>query len=104
MTAASLRNDLQKLGFCEAIFGRRRLYLAPGIAAHAAACGCYLVPIGNSAVWGVGTRGGTLGVAIAGLPPMFARRCRRGGLMRFMVSEIYAGLAPRPLCELVVTA
>ncbi len=27
----------------------------------------------------------------------FARRYRRGGLMRFVVSELYAGLVPRPL-------
>jgi hypothetical protein len=104
MTAAALRNDLAKLGFCEAVFGHRRLYLAPTVAAHAPAIDRHLAAIGKSPVSGLGNRRGTVSVAIAGLPPMFARRSRRGGILRFLISEIYTGLAPRPLRELVVTA
>jgi 3-deoxy-D-manno-octulosonic acid kinase len=104
MTATALMNDLAELGFCEAVFGHRRLYLAPSVAMHAPAINCHLAAIGKLPARGLGNRRGTVRVEIAALPPMFARRCRRGGMMRFLVSEAYTGLVPRPLRELVVTA
>jgi len=104
MTAATLKNELVKLGFREAIFGHRRLYLAPDVAPHALTIDRHLAAIAKAPASGLGNRRSAVSLAIAGLPPMFARRYRRGGMMRFLVSEVYAGLAPRPLQELMVTA
>jgi Lipopolysaccharide kinase (Kdo/WaaP) family len=102
---AALRGELAKMAFHEAVFGRRRLYLAEAIATHAELINRTLTSTrfggGEPAA---GNRRSAVALNIAGLPPMFARRYRRGGLMRFLVSELYAGLVPRPLHELMVTA
>jgi hypothetical protein len=101
---AALRGELARLDFREAVFGRRRFYLAPAIAAHAELINHHLTSTRVGAEPAAGNRRSAFALMIAGLPPMFARRYRRGGLMRFLVSELYAGTAPRPLHELMITA
>ncbi len=97
-----MRGELANLDFREAVYGRRRLYLAGAIAGQAEAINRHLRArcAGEQAA---GNRRSAMAFTIADLPPMFARRYRRGGLMRFLVSELYAGLVPRPLRELMVT-
>ncbi len=102
--AAALRAELVRLGFEETALGRRRLYLAPEIAADAELINRNLTPSRPATEQGAGNRRSAFPLTTAGLPPMFVRRYRRGGLMRFLVSELYAGTLPRPLHELMVTA
>ncbi len=104
MTAASLRNELEGLGFTEAVFGRRRLYVVRQFADQVQMIDRHLSSLDPSGLAGAGNRRSAVAVTIDGLPPMFARRSRRGGLMRFLLSELYLGFAPRPLHELVVNA
>ncbi len=104
MKAAALRAELVRLGFQETALGRRRLYLAPKIAADAELINRNLTSSRPATEQGAGNRRSAFALTIAGLPPMFARRYRRGGLMRFLVSELYAGTSPRPLHELMITA
>jgi 3-deoxy-D-manno-octulosonic acid kinase len=104
MTAAALKDELTRLRFLETAVGRLRFYLTPGLAPHAAALAGHLAALQRSPAAGLGNRRSALPLTAAGLPPMFARRSRRGGMMRFVSAEIYAGLAPRPLHELAITA
>ncbi|HKD67150.1 MAG TPA: lipopolysaccharide kinase InaA family protein [Candidatus Binataceae bacterium] len=105
MRTATLRRELAELAFNEAGFGRRQIYLAIEIASHAELISQHLTSAhGRGKELPAGNRRSAVGLTIAGLPPMFVRRYRRGGLMRFLVSELYAGTMPRPLHELMVTA
>ena len=52
---------------------------------------------------GAGNRGSAFRVHLAGGLEIFARRARRGGLVRFFLSDIYVGTNPRPLSELATT-
>jgi Lipopolysaccharide kinase (Kdo/WaaP) family len=101
---AAIRGELARLGFDQAVFGRRRLYLAPAIAGRAQAIEQRLSSNAADAAPALGNRRSAVAMTISGLPPMFVRRYRRGGLMRFVIAELYAGLVPRPLHELMVTA
>ncbi len=96
MTLAALREELGRLGFEEQTIGRNRFYLAEPIFQHLSSIA--------GRVEGAGNRRGAVALNVKGLPPMYARRSRRGGLMRFVVSELYAGAVPRPLHELMITA
>jgi len=104
LTIATLRGELAELSFHEQIFLRRRLYLASAIFGHAEAIERHLTSPTARAPQAVGNRRSAIPLTIEGLPPIFARRYRRGGLMRFLVAELYAGRVPRPLHELLVTA
>jgi 3-deoxy-D-manno-octulosonic acid kinase len=101
---ATVRGQLAALAFREVVFGRRRLYLAGEIANHAEAINRYLISAPRAGEQAAGNRRSAIALTIADLPPMFARRYRRGGLMRFVVAELYAGLVARPLRELMVAA
>ena len=104
MAPAQLKNELAELGFREAGFDRRRLYVAHQLAGQAQMIERHLISLDPSAEGAVGNRSSAVAIALDDLPPMFVRRYRRGGLMRFLVADLYAGLVPRPLCELVVNA
>ncbi|HEY6394945.1 MAG TPA: lipopolysaccharide kinase InaA family protein, partial [Candidatus Binataceae bacterium] len=62
-----------------------------------------LASLGSGHESGAGNRRSGFALTIEGAPPLFARRLRRGGLMRFLVSETFFGFSPRPLRELEVT-
>jgi lipopolysaccharide kinase (Kdo/WaaP) family protein len=100
---AALREALAQLDFQEIVLGRSRFYLAQQIAGDPESISRHLKPIAAGAP-AAGNRRSAMRLNIAGLPPMYARRSRRGGLMRYLVSELYAGIVPRPLRELVITA
>ncbi|MGO9059856.1 MAG: lipopolysaccharide kinase InaA family protein [Candidatus Binataceae bacterium] len=104
MAPAKLRNELAELGFREAVFGRRCLYLTSQLADRAQMIERRLTSLDPSGAGAAGNRRSAMAITMDNLPPMFARRYRRGGLMRFLVAELYTGLTPRPLRELVVNA
>jgi Lipopolysaccharide kinase (Kdo/WaaP) family len=51
---------------------------------------------------GEGNRGGGFRISLAGGLDVFVRRARRGGAIRFVLSDVYLGLKPRPIRELLV--
>jgi hypothetical protein len=104
VTIATVRGELAKLSFHEQVFGPRRLYLASAIAGQAQTIEQCLTSAHAGGELPAGNRRSAVPLRVAGLAPMFVRRYRRGGLMRFLVSELYAGAVPRPLQELLVTA
>lgn len=53
---------------------------------------------------GAGNRASGYRISLDGGPELFARRARRGGMMRFLLDETFFGLKPRPLEELKVAA
>jgi Lipopolysaccharide kinase (Kdo/WaaP) family len=101
---AILIDELAEMGFRETVSDRSRLYLAPGVAGQAHTIVSRLKSIDLRREAAAGNRRSAVSIAMPGLPPMFVRRCRRGGLMRFFVSGLYAGLAARPVRELAVAA
>src|SRR5690242_15989753 len=88
---AALREALAQLDFQEIVLGRSRFYLAQQIAGDPESISRHLKPIAAGAP-AAGNRRSAMRLNIAGLPPMYARRSRRGGLMRYLVSELYAGI------------
>jgi len=102
VTIKALRAELESLGFAPTSIGRNTMYLHRSISNHAEAISRH--PLLTGRAKGTGNRRSAVRLDIAGLPPMFARRSRRGGLMRFVVSDLYAGVMPRPFNELMVTA
>lgn len=53
---------------------------------------------------GIGNRGGGFRLALEGGPELFVRRARRGGAIRLLLDDLYFGVQPRPVRELMVTA
>jgi Lipopolysaccharide kinase (Kdo/WaaP) family len=84
--------------------GPYQLYLRADLAPHAAALAIALRELGAAGAAGAGNRGGGFSLALPGGPELFVRRSRRGGAMRFVLDDLYVGLRPRPLSELLVTA
>lgn len=83
--------------------GPRRLYLHRALAPHAAAIGARLAALMRERRRGLGNRGGAFELRLDGAPALFARCFRRGGLIRFFLSDLYFGAIPRPLRELKVS-
>jgi hypothetical protein len=84
--------------------GPYQLYLRADLAPHAAALAVALGELGVAGAVGAGNRGGGFRLALPGWPELFVRRSRRGGMMRLLLGDLYFGLHPRPLTELLVTA
>jgi 3-deoxy-D-manno-octulosonic acid kinase len=82
---------------------RRRLYLRRDLASHAAAIFLQLDKLETTPAAGAGNRRSGFVLELPGGPNLFARRARRGGLIRFISSGLFIGLNPRPLRELAVT-
>ncbi|MGH7814339.1 MAG: lipopolysaccharide kinase InaA family protein [Candidatus Binataceae bacterium] len=83
--------------------GRREIALHRGIAKFAAPILEQIahLPAGTEA--GAGNRRSAFRLSVEGAPEIFARRSRRGGLARFVSSDLYLGIEPRPMRELFVT-
>jgi hypothetical protein len=89
--------------------GPYQLYLRADLAPHAAALAVALGELGAASSTGTGNRGagnrgGGFRLALPGGPELFVRRSRRGGAMRLVLDDLYFGVHPRPLSELLVTA
>jgi hypothetical protein len=83
--------------------GARRLYLHRALAPHSGALAARLSTLMRKPGQGIGNRGSAFELRLAGTPALFARCFRRGGLVRFLVSDIYFGAIPRPLRELRIS-
>jgi hypothetical protein len=88
--------------------GPYQLYLRADLAPHAAVLAAALGDLGAASSGasdrGAGNRGSGFRLALPGGPELFVRRARRGGAMRLLLDDLYFGLHPRPLSELLVTA
>jgi 3-deoxy-D-manno-octulosonic acid kinase len=83
--------------------GRRELVIHRDIAAHAARIISRLGELATSDA-GAGNRRSGFQIALDDGVELFVRRCRRGGMIASLLSDVYIGIAPRPLTELRVTA
>ena len=83
------------------MWGRRELVIHRELAERAEALIGTLAKLAGES--GAGNRGSAFRVNLAGGPEIFARRARRGGLVRFFLSDVYLGTNPRPMRELAVT-
>jgi Lipopolysaccharide kinase (Kdo/WaaP) family len=84
--------------------GPYQLYLRADLTPHAGALVDALRELSATNAIGAGNRGSGFRVALAGGPELFVRRCHRGGAMRLLFDDLYFGLHPRPLRELMVAA
>ena len=84
--------------------GPYQLYLRADLTPHAGALADALRDLSAASVTGAGNRGGGFSLSLPGGPELFVRRCRRGGAMRLLLDDLYFGLHPRPLRELMVAA
>lgn len=83
--------------------GRRVLVLHRDIARFADAIAARLTEYAGAAASGAGNRAGAFRLTVGDAPEMFARRAKRGGLIRFLLTDLYFGFDPRPLRELAMT-
>jgi 3-deoxy-D-manno-octulosonic acid kinase len=82
--------------------GRRQLYLRKDLAAAAPAIFARLGQISVARTGGAGNRGSGFAFEIEGVPALFARRGRRGGLVRLLLKDLFFGYQRRPVRELAV--
>ncbi|MGB8413000.1 MAG: lipopolysaccharide kinase InaA family protein [Candidatus Binatus sp.] len=83
--------------------GRRELVIHRDIAAHAAEIVKRLGELAAASEAGAGNRQSAFRLKLEGGPELFARRGRRGGMIGSILSDVYAGMTPRPLAELALT-
>ncbi|MGA9723234.1 MAG: lipopolysaccharide kinase InaA family protein [Candidatus Binatus sp.] len=82
--------------------GRRELVIHRDIAAHAAQIIRQLAELTSSSEVGAGNRESAFRIDLGGVE-LYARRGRRGGMIGSILSDVYVGMAPRPLTELSLT-
>jgi hypothetical protein len=83
--------------------GGRELVIHRDIAAHAAQIMQKLGALSSASEAGAGNRASAFRLVLGDGLELFARRSRRGGMIASILSDIYVGIAPRPLTELAVT-
>lgn len=89
--------------FARIALGRRVLILQREILPYAPVIAARLRALElPSQAPGAGNRASGYRISLDGGPELFARRARRGGMMRFLLSETFFGLTPRPLQELKI--
>ena len=88
--------------FLKLEIGRRVLYLKRYLVPNASAIIARLGDLRSSTAQGAGNRASGFVIHLDGSAEIFVRRARRGGLMRFLVNDLYFGVRPRPLRELAV--
>ena len=84
-------------------FGRRELVIHREIASHAAELLQKLDALASASEAGAGNRKSAFRMQLDDGLELYARRGRRGGLIASILSDVYVGIAPRPLNELAVT-
>lgn len=84
--------------------GRRTLYIRRDLTRFVPEILNRLIEAGREGIRGTGNRMSGFLLDAEGAPPIFARRSRRGGLVRLVMNDIYFGLRPRPVRELTVSA
>jgi 3-deoxy-D-manno-octulosonic acid kinase len=88
--------------FLKLELGRRVLYLKRDLVPKASVIIARLGELRSSTAQGAGNRASGHVIHIDDRVEIFARRARRGGLMRFLLNDLYFGVRPRPLRELAV--
>ena len=83
--------------------GRRELVLHRDIASQAAEILKKLDALSSAPEAGTGNRKSAFRMQLDDGLKLYARRGRRGGLIASILSDVYVGIAPRPLNELAVT-
>jgi 3-deoxy-D-manno-octulosonic acid kinase len=83
--------------------GRRELVIHRDVAAQAAQILQKLGELTSAVEAGAGNRQSAFRMNLADGLELYARKCRRGGLIASILSDVYVGIAPRPLTELAVT-
>ncbi len=83
--------------------GSRRLYLHKALSPYAGTIAARLSALIAERRIGAGNRGGVFQLGLNGVPGLFVRCARRGGLIRLLLSDLYFGPIPRPLRELKVS-
>jgi Lipopolysaccharide kinase (Kdo/WaaP) family len=76
------------------------LYIRRDFAPRATAIFAALADLNRGSASGAGNRGSGFVLRLEGGPELFARCGRRGGLARFLTSDLYFGGSARPLREL----
>jgi hypothetical protein len=82
---------------------RRELVIRRDIASQAAQVMQRLTELTSAVEAGAGNRQSAYRLDLGDGAELFARRGRRGGLIASILSDVYVGIAPRPLTELAVT-
>jgi 3-deoxy-D-manno-octulosonic acid kinase len=82
---------------------RRELVIHRDIASQAAQVMRELAELTSAVEAGAGNRQSAYRINLGDGVELFARRGRRGGLIASILSDVYVGIAPRPLTELAVT-
>lgn len=90
-------------GFTKFQFGKRLLYLRGALAPYAAELDARLLELGGKTGRGAGNKGGGFALDVGPGTTLFARIARRGGMMRLVLGDLYLGVHPRPIRELVLT-
>src|SRR5258708_6171090 len=83
--------------------GRRELVIHRDIAPQAAQIMVKLGELTSAVEAGAGNRKSAFRLSLDDGLELFARRSRRGGMTASILSDVYAGMTPRPLTELAVT-
>jgi hypothetical protein len=84
-------------------FGRRELVLHRDIASRAGEILQKLGALASAPEAGAGNRKSAFRMQLDDGLELYARRGRRGGLIASILSDVYVGIAPRPLNELAIT-
>jgi len=100
---SSVRNYLAAQGFVPISAAGWRIYLAPILIPHQRNFVQALATTASGLAPGAGNRRGALPLRLEGLPPMYLRHNRRGGLMARLIDDVYVGLRPRPWRELEIS-
>src|SRR6202167_2339293 len=83
--------------------GSHELVMQRHIASRAADILRKLGELTSAVEAGVGNRGSAFRIDLGDGLELYARRGRRGGMIASILSDVYVGIAPRPLTELGVT-
>jgi Lipopolysaccharide kinase (Kdo/WaaP) family len=83
--------------------GSRELVIRRDIESHAALIIQRLAELRAGAEAGAGNRQSGFRITLDDGPELFARRCRRGGMVASLLGDVYVGITPRPFDELGVT-
>ncbi len=87
--------------FARLSLGRRLIYLRRDLAPTAPAIVAAIDAVIGSGKKGMGNRASGFAVEVEGVPPLFVRRSRRGGMMRFL-GDLYLDFVPRVVNELAI--
>src|SRR5215813_3194784 len=88
--------------FARLVLGRRVLVLHREILRHAPTIAASLREMASSKEAGLGNRASARRLRLDGGPELIARQARRGGVARFLLTDTFFGITPRPLAELSV--